>query len=248
MRRLTYTVGGTPTPKVKLKDLVDRLGDYETALATSPDECLSPEEVGELLAIGNQGGKKVIEAEREANALREREREMEAVLEVVKRGRAQIGELAMEGAQKDGEAIAALTAELLAAREEVARLEAYTDYKNMRYTTENAPDRLQVPRPVWERLNCENASLTAEIDALKEREKGFYRMINGSLEREKAVEAERDELKDWKREAREVAVEAANVICVMQMGLCEDVETYNRRLELINRLRALPEPPEDTDA
>ena len=105
-----------------------------------------------------------------------------------------------------------MAAELLAAREEVARLEAYTDYKNMRYTTENAPDRLQVPRPVWERLNCENASLTAE----------------------------RDELKDWKREARKVAAEILEQV--------EGTKVLDR--DTIGRLRKLaePEPPEDTDA
>jgi hypothetical protein len=105
----------------------------------------------------------------------------------------------------------ALAAELLAAREEVARLEAYTDYKNMRYTTENAPDRLQVPRPVWERLNCENASLTAEREGL--------------------------------REARKAVKE-----CISVFECVEFEPGFGPSNELMNALRKLAEPPEDTDA
>ena len=44
-------------------------------------------------------------------------------------------------------------------------------------------------------LAAELLAAREEVARVKEMEKGFYRMINGSLEREKAVEAERDELK-----------------------------------------------------
>ena len=52
--------------------------DMATELLAHMDNGLSPAEVAELLAIGNQGGKKVMAAEKEANALRERVRALEA--------------------------------------------------------------------------------------------------------------------------------------------------------------------------
>jgi ribosomal protein S25 len=66
-------------------------------------------------------------------------------------------------------------------------------------------------------------------------EKGFYRMINGSLEREKAVEAERDELKDWKREAREVAKEILDKVSheTGRMKVSQDLYFKAKRLAVL---------------
>ena len=52
--------------------------DMATELLAHMDNGLSPAEVAELLAIGNQGGEKVMAAEKEANALRCKVNELEA--------------------------------------------------------------------------------------------------------------------------------------------------------------------------
>jgi hypothetical protein len=77
-----YSIYGDEDDEQRLYgEAATRLGEYEDALKTSDTECLSPDEVAELLAIGNQGGKKVMAAEKEANALRERVRELETRIE-----------------------------------------------------------------------------------------------------------------------------------------------------------------------
>lgn len=52
---------------------------------------------------------------------------------------------------------------------EIEQLRAYMDESKFIYARPSAPDRLEIPKRFWERLNADNARLTAENTALRER-------------------------------------------------------------------------------
>jgi predicted Zn-ribbon and HTH transcriptional regulator len=78
---------------------------------------------------------------------------------------------------------------------------------------------LQVPRPVWERLNCENASLTAERDGLKASVDRIYRTAREEID---GVAKERDALAAAVKKAAKALVDLGH--CTHYPGFTCDAD------------------------